>query len=131
MQDKADRPRGGEQGHHPCTEMDSLLASGVLGTADRKAEISAALSGIPHIELQLRTVEEVAAQENHGRQRTLQNVARPESQSSAPPTKPEKSGTQNAAAGAKQTSDNGVIVRLTIDEQLQALSTRRGTCRFF
>lgn len=53
----------------------ALIVRGVLESPERKAEISAALRGIPHLELQLQTVEEAQAIERQSAEHKPSNAA--------------------------------------------------------
>jgi anti-sigma factor RsiW len=75
----------------------ALIVRGILGTPERKAELFAALRGIPHLELQLQTEEEAQALERQAAIYKAQGAA----------TQPSKASDSTRAQDSEQTGPQG------------------------
>jgi anti-sigma factor RsiW len=101
----------------------SLIIRGIVSTPERKAALSAAFRGIPHLELKLQTIEEAAALQDRGVLDGSQGPARLQPQTSYFTTarKAEGPGTQEHREGEspKPIPADAVVGKPALEEQLE------------
>jgi hypothetical protein len=99
----------------------SLVIRGIVSTAERKAELSTAFRGIPHVELQLKSVDEAASEQDQIASDELRGAAR--QQSTSPDWEfaqnLDEPGSQELFEVPKPIPANSVGDRPAIEEQLE------------
>jgi anti-sigma factor RsiW len=99
----------------------SLVVRGIVSTAERKAELSTAFRGIPHVELQLKSVDEAAAQQGQIESDELQRAAKQQSTTSdwASVQNLDDPVTQEQLEGPRPVLANSVGGEPVLEEQLE------------